>query len=69
MEQKVKEIRVKPCGCAEMELKGSQTYFAWIPIATTIFCEGCGVKVTRPTMTMAIKAWNRRVKDEQRETD
>ena len=57
------EIRVKPCGCAEMELKGSQTYFAWIPIATTIFCEGCGVKVTRPTMTMAIKAWNRRVSD------
>ena len=57
------EIRVKPCGCAEMELNGSQTYFAWIPIATTIYCESCGVKVTRMTRKMAIKAWNRRVSD------
>lgn len=61
------EIRVKPCGCAEMELNGSQTYFVRIPIATIIYCESCGVKVTRPTMTMAVKAWNRRVKDERRE--
>ena len=57
------EIRVKPCGCAEMELNGSQTYFARIPIATTIFCESCGKKVTRLTMKRAIKAWNRRGKN------
>ena len=63
------EIRVKPCGCAEMELNGSQTYFARIPIATTIYCESCGKKVTRPTMKMAIKAWNRRAKDEHRKSD
>ena len=69
MEQKVKEIRVKPCGCTEPKLSGWQTCFINIPLSTTLCCKSCGVKVVRPTMKMAVKAWNRRVKDGQRETD
>lgn len=49
---------LKACNCSCPLPFCYQTFFLGIPIATTIMCVWCRVKITRLTKTSAIKAWN-----------